>query len=94
MSASGGYERFVEIDGERLSHILSPKTLQPVPGVIGAVVRAPDATLADAWSTAATVLASDAIPLLEENRDLHGLVALTSGIKTTRDWRVDPLESE
>jgi len=92
MAASGSHERFVEIDGERLGHILSPRTLRPVSGVLGAVVRARDATLADGWSTAAAVLATEAIPLLEEHREISGLVALESGTRTTRDWRVEPLE--
>ena len=67
------------------------RTLLRLP-VLGGVVRARDATLADGWSTAAAVLATEAIPLLEEHREISGLVALESGTRTTRDWRVEPLE--
>ncbi len=88
LSTSGGYERFVEIDGERLGHVLSPSTLEPVPGVIGAIVRAPNATLADGWSTASTVLGKDAIALLEKSEELDGLIGLRSGLHATTRFRV------
>lgn len=68
VSSSGGYEKFVEIDGERFSHIISPRTLRPVEGVLGTTVRAPSATLADAWSTALMVLGTDGIRLLDQDR--------------------------
>lgn len=49
VAASGAYEK-----GE---HILSPRTLRPVRGVLGTAVVAPSATLADGYSTAGYVLA-------------------------------------
>lgn len=52
VATSGSYERYVEIEGRRYSHILDPRTGHPV-GRGGSVsVVAPTAMAADAFSTA------------------------------------------
>lgn len=52
---SGNYERYLEQDGERLSHILDPRTGRPAPDIISASVLHEDAALADAAATALSV---------------------------------------
>ena len=52
---SGDYERFVEIDGERYSHILNPRTGYPVEHTSAVTVIHNDAILADAAATALMV---------------------------------------
>ena len=64
ISSSGGYEKYIEIDGQRFGHLLSPQTLRPISAVVGVTVRAPDATLADGWSTAAAILGEESIQRL------------------------------
>lgn len=59
-ATSGSYERFIEIGGERFSHIIDPRTGRPVRGVAQATVLAPTAAEADALSTAFFVLGADA----------------------------------
>ena len=49
---SGDYERFFIYDGRRYHHILNPKTGYPAMLSQSATVIAPNATLADGWSTA------------------------------------------
>ncbi len=49
---SGDYERYFIHNGQRYHHILNPKTGWPVAEIQSATVIAPNATLADAWSTA------------------------------------------
>ena len=53
---SGGYARFVEIEGRRYSHILDPRTGEPAEQVVSATVVAADTATADAWATALSVL--------------------------------------
>lgn len=52
---SGDYERFVEIDGARYSHILNPRTGYPVEHTSAVTVIHTDAMLADAAATALMV---------------------------------------
>ena len=57
VATSGSYERFIEIDGRRFSHIIDPRTGHPVDNGLGSVsVIAPSAMMADAYSTTLFVL--------------------------------------
>jgi len=53
---SGNYEKFVEIDGERYSHIINPKTGMPVKQLSSVTVLSIDAEFADAMATSIFVL--------------------------------------
>ena len=46
LTTSGGYERFVEIEGERYSHLLNPKTGIPFKSILSASVIADQAIVA------------------------------------------------
>ncbi|MBR4652128.1 MAG: FAD:protein FMN transferase [Kiritimatiellae bacterium] len=68
VATSGSYERFVERDGKRFSHILDARTGQPVAGIAGVTVLAASAMLADGLSTTLFVLGPDAgIAFLESH---------------------------
>lgn len=56
VATSGDYARYFHVGGRRLSHIIDPRTGQPLRDVPSATVVAPDATSADALATAASVL--------------------------------------
>ncbi len=56
---SGNYEKFVEIDGKRYSHIIDPRTGWPVSGLTSVTVFAPKAELADALATSVFVMGCD-----------------------------------
>jgi len=56
VATSGNYERFVEKDGIRVSHILDGRTGQPVQGIAGVTVLAESAMMADGLSTTLFVL--------------------------------------
>jgi len=69
ISTSGGAEQFVEIDGLRYSHIVSPFTGLGLTNRIQVTVIAPDATTSDALATACCILGverglklADAVP--------------------------------
>ena len=51
LATSGNYERFVNIAGERFSHIIDPRTGYPVRGTASVTVLCADATTADGLST-------------------------------------------
>jgi thiamine biosynthesis lipoprotein len=58
--SSGDYERFYEHDGERLHHILDPRTGRPVTHTEAVTVLAADGRTADAAATALFVAGPDA----------------------------------
>jgi len=51
LTTSGNYERFVEIAGQRYSHIIDPRTGYPATGTAGVTILCADATTADGLST-------------------------------------------
>ena len=53
---SGCYERFVEVAGKRVCHILDPRTGRPTEGLLSVTVLSRDAGAADAYATALFVL--------------------------------------
>ncbi|MCB0403064.1 MAG: FAD:protein FMN transferase [Flavobacteriales bacterium] len=53
---SGNYEKYVEFNGKRYTHIIDPRTGYPATGIISATVFAPKAELADALATSVFVM--------------------------------------
>ena len=64
---SGGYHRYVTIGGRRYSHIIDPRTGQPAQAVASATVLAADATTADVWATALSVVGEKGLAWLPRN---------------------------
>ncbi|WP_439482629.1 FAD:protein FMN transferase [Cyclobacterium plantarum] len=56
---SGDYEKFVEFDKVRYSHIINPQTGYPATGIISVTVFAPSAELADALATSVFVMGKE-----------------------------------
>ncbi|MBI4600862.1 MAG: FAD:protein FMN transferase [Planctomycetes bacterium] len=93
IASSGSYERSVVAGGKRRGHILSPRTLEPVEGVLGTAVVARTAALADGYSTAAFVLGESGASFLEGRPGVEGLVVLgeegrPARLLATRGWRL------
>jgi thiamine biosynthesis lipoprotein len=81
LSVSGRHGRTIERDGERLGHVLDPRTGIPAHGADVACVVGPLGRVAEAWSTALLVL--DARPGLMP----HAYVSL---LRTgDAPWRID-----
>lgn len=56
LSVSGSAEKFFELNGQRYSHIMNPRTGRPVMNVLSVAVIAPTGTLGDALDNAFYVL--------------------------------------
>ena len=86
---SGNYERFVEIDGRRYTHILDPFSGFPVTRTVSVTVVHEDALLADAVATAMMVGGADEFDALCKAFDIEyallidasGDVHLTGGMR-------------
>lgn len=77
LATSGGYRRFHDIEGQRLSHTLDPATQAPLRGAIASVsVLAGNCMAADAWATALTVLGEEAGLVLADTLGLAALFLL------------------
>lgn len=59
VTTSGNYEKFVELEGKRYSHIINPKTGMPSTGICSASVFGPSAEIANGFSTSIMVLGVD-----------------------------------
>ncbi|MBP1672607.1 MAG: ApbE family protein [Bacteroidetes bacterium] len=60
ISTSGNYRKYTELDGQRYSHIINPKTGQPEhSSLLSVTVIADDCATADAYSTAFMVLSME-----------------------------------
>ena len=77
---SGDYERFVELGGERLHHILDPRTGRPASGTQGVTVIARDGVSADAAATALFV-AGDAWAEVADALDVDAVLRVDASGK-------------
>jgi len=95
---SGSYERFVEIDGTRYTHILNPSSGLPVAHTVSVTVVDDDALLADAAATALMVGGAGEFDNLVEALQLEyallieagGDTRLTPGMRERLQWIDQP----
>ncbi len=74
VATSGDYRNYYEYQGERLSHIIDPRTLRPASHAGASVtVLHPQCATADAWATALSVLGPEEGLALAERSDLAAL---------------------
>jgi thiamine biosynthesis lipoprotein len=74
-ATSGNYEQYVEIAGERYTHIIDPRTGHPVKGMASVTVVCNDGLQADAMSTVLFVLGMEDSPkLLARMKDCAALL--------------------
>jgi len=77
ISTSGDRRQFVEIEGTRYSHIVSPDTGLGLTERIGATVIAPDATTTDSHATAVTVMGrKEGLKFIENQREIECQIAV------------------
>ena len=88
VATSGSYRRGFDIGGHHYSHIVDPRTGQPVDHVLGATVVARDPATAGALATAMCVLQPEESRRLADNMPgVEYLLALDDGTRlTSRGW--------
>jgi thiamine biosynthesis lipoprotein len=60
IATSGDYRNYFEVDGQRYSHMIDPRTGQPVAhDLVSVTVVHPECMVADAWATALVVLGAE-----------------------------------
>ncbi|MBQ61112.1 MAG: hypothetical protein CMQ19_03455 [Gammaproteobacteria bacterium] len=75
MATSGDYRNYFEVEGERYSHTIDPRTGQPITNNVASVtVLAPSAAVADAYATAINVLGVEKGLSLARELDLAVLI--------------------
>ncbi len=83
-ATSGNGERGIEVEGERLGHVLDPRTGQPAHDFGSLTVCAPNATDADCLSTGLYVLGPEAALLFAHERPGIDVVVLERGASGLR----------
>ena len=75
VSTSGDYEKFFTIEGKRYSHIIDPRTGNPIKGIVSVTIVTGNATRADALSTGVFVLGLEkGMDLIEQLPDVEGII--------------------
>ncbi len=89
LSTSGDTEQFTEIDGQRYSHIVDPKTGLGLRERIGVTVIAKNATDSDAYDTAASILGAErGLNFIEKQTDTAALIVVL------KDGKMQQIESK
>ncbi len=80
VATSGDYEQFTTIDGNRLSHIIDPRTGWPTQESVSVTVITRRAVDADALATAVSVMPPDqGLAFIDELRDTEAILARKDG---------------
>lgn len=95
LSVSGDYERFYEIEGQRYSHILNPKTGEPSDNDLHSVVVVADSSaVADALSTAFSVMGIEKVAELYKKGEMaFEFLCITDTHVIVSDGLLDYFES-
>ncbi len=80
MATSGDYRNYYDLNGQRVSHTIDPRTGQPIAHALASVsVVHESATWADAWATALNVLGPDSGYALAQTQGLAAHFILNAG---------------
>ncbi len=86
IATSGDYQFYIMQNGKRYHHILNPRTGYPAQGAVSVTIIAPNAALADGYSTAVFVMGHEAgMRFIETHPELEGMIIYNEpgvGLKT------------
>lgn len=79
VATSGNYRKYRESGGERISHIINPKTgRSETSDLLSVTVVATSCMMADAWATACMVMGTEAVQRMMKNRDDLGVMTISA----------------
>lgn len=95
LATSGRAHRGIHVNGTRYSHVIDPRTGQPVQAVPGVTVTAPECVTADVLATILSVLGPAAgLTLLEGLPDCEALIITADGqLHASPGWRGRDLQA-
>ncbi|EDP71755.1 Membrane-associated lipoprotein involved in thiamine biosynthesis [Flavobacteriales bacterium ALC-1] len=77
---SGNYEKYVELNGKRYSHIIDPRTGYPSSGIVSVSVFSASAELADALATSIFVMGIDVgLDFINQLKDIDCIIVDNKG---------------
>lgn len=80
VATSGNYRKYRESGGQRISHIVNPKTgRSETNSLLSVTIVAPSCMLADAWATACMVMGTAAVQQMMEGRADLGVMTISAG---------------
>lgn len=80
IATSGDYRNFFEIDGQRYSHAINPRTGQPIRHQLASVTVVDESAMeADAWATALLVLGPEGGAAMAEKQNLAAFFIVING---------------
>lgn len=83
---SGSYEKFIEIDNKRYSHIIDPRNGYPAKGISSVTIFAESAELANGISTSVMVLGKEnGLQLIKNTPEILGIIIDDKGKITYSD---------
>lgn len=86
-SVSDSFGRYADIAGVRYGDIIDPRSGRALTRDVQAAVVAPDATTAEAWSTALAVLGPEGLALVERHDGIEAHLLLEDGAqRSTSGW--------
>jgi thiamine biosynthesis lipoprotein len=90
---SGDYEKYVNLNGTRYSHIIDPRSGYPSSGIISVTVFAPKAELADALATSVFVMGKEVgIDRINQLPKIECIIIDDKGnISTSKNIEIDKL---
>lgn len=87
VATSGDYRNYFEVDGERYSHLVDPRSGRPVShDLVSVTVIHPQCMVADAWATALIVLGREEALRLAQQRQLAALLVARDGEELALDY--------
>lgn len=83
---SGNYEKFIEIEGKRYSHIINPKTAWPANGLASVSILSASAELSDAMATAVFVMGAEkGLEMINKIKNIEAIIFTDKGALLTSD---------
>ena len=79
VATSGNYEQFREIEGQRVHHIIDPRTGRPVPRVASVTVVTPSGIDSDVYATAVFVAGESMVKALRERSPEASVLRVRQG---------------